>query len=177
MLDRMGDGFVEAPSSYVLSWFGRPAYAVATFLIAVPVATVLNSAWPIHLDDFRWRFQTEQLLSSVAAAMLIGFTLAPIVALGLRRRITLRVLALLDIVVALILLGAAVDVMLNGLQLRPQVTVDTLATFELSVIREFSIFVVAALLLIWIARSSIRSARQLAEEVPGETAPHVLVSV
>ncbi len=168
---------MEPPSSYVLSWFGRPAYAVATFLIAVPVATVITSAWPLQFGDFRWRFQTEQLLSTVAVAMMIGFTLAPIVALGLRRRLTLRVLAGLDVVVAVILLGAATDVMLNGLQLRQQIAINALEGFEFAVVREFAVFVIGALLLFWLAWRSLGAARQLAEEVPGETAPQVLVSI
>ncbi len=168
---------MEPPSSYVLSWFGRPAYAVATFLIAVPVATVVTSAWPLQFGDFRWRFQTEQLLSTVTVAMMIGFTLAPIVALGLRRRLTLRVLAGIDVAVAVILLGAAADVMLNGLQLRQQIAVNALAGFEFAVVRECTVFLIAALLLFWLAWRSMGAARQLAEEVPGETAPHVLVSI
>ncbi len=168
---------MEPPSSYVLSWFGRPAYAVATFMIAVPVATVVTSSWPLAFGDFRWRFQAEQLLSNVAVAMIIGFTLAPIVAIGLRRQLTLRVLAVLDVVVAVTLLGAAADVLLNGLQLRQQIAITSLASFELAVIREFSVFVISSSLLCWLAWRSLGAARQLAQEVPGDTAPHVLVSV
>jgi len=168
---------MESPSSYVLSWFGRPAYAVATFLIAVPVSTVLTSSWPLQFGDFRWRFQTEQLLSTVTVAMMIGFTLAPIVALGLRRRLTLRLLAGLDVVVAVLLVGAAADVMLNGLQLRQQIAINALEGFEFAVVREFAVFVIAAMLLLWLAWRSVGAARQLAEEVPGETAPQVLVSI
>ena len=168
---------MNSEGSYLAAWFGRPAYAVAIFLVAHAIATVISSSWPADPGSVVWRYSTEGIVSSFLTPIILGLLLASAAAVSLRHTTVLRLVTVADWLVAVICFGLTIDCGLNGIQIRHQVNQDNMSALKVAVVRGCFLFITASILSGWLAMVSRGSARQLAEIAPQEETAHPLVSI
>jgi len=95
-----------------------PVSAIAVLFILWPIVDTLSQAWPMQLGNPAWRYGAIGLGANYLISALFGLlALSVAAAFGARRR-TLRVLAAVEGVVAVLLLVVAVGFLLDALQVR-----------------------------------------------------------
>ncbi|MGH7583403.1 MAG: hypothetical protein ACREL5_09280 [Gemmatimonadales bacterium] len=168
---------MNSEGSYLAAWFGRPAYAVATYLVAHAILSVISSSWPADPGSVVWRYSTEGTLSSFLTPIILGLLLASAAAVSLRHSRVLLAVTVVDLLVAAICFGLTIDFGLNGIQIRRQVNADNVSALKFAVVRGCLLFVTASVLSGWLAIVSRGAARQLAEIGAQEDTAHPLVSI
>src|SRR4029079_6182513 len=95
-----------------------PLYALAALLIALPMIDVVLSISSFDPGNIRWRFASVGLLASALLTPLLGVALAMVVAAVRGHVVFQRVLAILNLVAAIVLVLVLVAFLLDVLQLR-----------------------------------------------------------
>ena len=150
-----------------------PAYAVGLLFVLMPVVDTLAQTWPAALGEPAWRYGTVGLGANYLISVLFGMLLMCLVA-GLRQhRRTLRVLAIVNGVVALVLLLAAIGFPLDALQVRMGVPRDnprTMWLFNAGAAKAELKYLLSIAVLGWLAVASWRARRAIpapdADEAP-----------
>lgn len=114
---------------------GRALYLVAALLVVTPLLDVLSNVWPLAIGDLRWRYGTVGLLSGFLLTSLLGMALAVLTAVVLRQRRVLSVLSVLNLVAAVTLLAAAGLFVLDVLQVRGTVPVESRSLFDVGAVK------------------------------------------
>lgn len=115
----------------VLAW---PAYAVASLLIAVPLANIAPGMVPFDVDIVQWRFRVAGMVASSIALPVLGVLLGVTAAHMLGHLRTARALAVFSFLAAATGVLAIGMFALDSVQLRPEVRVEALPGFDASVI-------------------------------------------
>lgn len=107
-----------------------PVYSMALLMIATPLGETLMVALPIRVSQVGWRFGTTGLLSRALMTPLLGVLLALGIALLLEHRAMLRVLMVLSSVGAFVLAGMIGLFLMDGVQMRVQVPMESRSAFD-----------------------------------------------
>jgi hypothetical protein len=164
-------------SSSILEWLGGPAYALACFLVVTPLISIAVNNWPLGLSSVRWRYDFETSLSAFVVAIAMGLLVASVIAVGMEHRLILRLLAVLNMVIAVVYVLTCADYMLDGLQLRFNVDHDRITAFELTVMRGMIVFVLGAAISAWFSIASYRAAKRIEAVRPRDNGAHPLVAI
>ena len=161
-----------ASRSDLASRFLAPGYGVALLFIVLPVLDTFSQVWPFAPGNPSWRYGTVGVGANYLISFVFGLGLACLIAaLGGHRR-TLRVLALVSGLAALVLLLASVSFVLDALEVRPGVPRDnpnTLWLFDVGAAKAVFKYGVNALALAALAlagRRAWRAAPNSAAEPP-----------
>ena len=161
-------------SSDVLSRLVGPAYAIAFLFALEPIVDTFAQVWPPVPGNPSWRFGLVGVGSNYLISILFGLFLFGAVAATQWHRRTLRVLAVLDLLVAVALIGALLTFALDALQLRPGIpsgNAQALRTFDIGAekaVLKYLLSTVAALwmgLACWVAARGMKNAKG-DEDVP-----------
>lgn len=107
-----------------------PLYLLAFLLVATPLMDFVTSILPLRVGDIEWRFASVGLLSGFLLTPLLGIALAVGVAhLGGHLRFQ-RLLAILNIVVAVVCVALQVFFVLDIFQLRAAVQAEAADAFQ-----------------------------------------------
>jgi threonine/homoserine/homoserine lactone efflux protein len=158
-------------SADVAPYLTGPAYGVGLLFVLMPVVDTFAQMWPPALSEPSWRYGTVGIGANYLASALLGMLLMCLVA-GLRQhRRTLRVLAILNGVFAVVLLLAAVGFILDVLQVRYSVPKDNpRATwlFNTGAVKAELKYLASAFVLAWLALSSRRAWRAIPQQASDE---------
>jgi hypothetical protein len=99
-------------------WAVVALYAFAFTLFFWPVTDLVTNALPLQLGNVRWRYGFLGLLGSYLLTPSVGIFVASGVAYALRHRRTLRVLSVLELIIAIALLAAMAMFVLDLMQVR-----------------------------------------------------------
>lgn len=113
-----------------LERLGLPAWCLAAILVLFPVMDLVQGFWPFQPAEIAWRFGAASLISRVVLTPLIGLTLAYAAAVLLDQARVLKLLALLNGVLAVVLLGGMAVYVLDAIQMRARVAPDALRQFD-----------------------------------------------
>ena len=141
-----------------MTHLGRPAYVLAALLIVVPPADWINNVWPLQPASVAWRYASQGLFSTSVLSIALGMLLASAVAIAGRQLSVLRVLVVVEAMVAAVFVLAAVDFALNVVQLRGSSITNsaTRATYDLGGIRVTAKYVATAFVLASLATATRR---------------------
>ncbi|MGD2069217.1 MAG: hypothetical protein PVI57_11135 [Gemmatimonadota bacterium] len=149
-----------------LERLGLPAWCLALILVLFPVLDLAQGFWPFQPGEVAWRFGAASLLSRAVVTPLIGLTLAYAAAVLLDQSRVLKVLAVLNGVLAVVLLGGVAVYVLDAIQMRARVAPDALRQFDVGsgvVLVKFGLgFVVLLVLLVseWRTASGLARRRR-----------------
>jgi hypothetical protein len=139
-----------------------PAYGVAILFVALPIVDTLSQVLPLSPGNAGWRYGVVGLGSNYLVSILFGMLLwSYLASLQLHRR-TLRALAIVNAVVAVLMIVAAMGFFLDAAQVRATLPKDnfrSLRMFDLGAAKAVFKYVVAAPVLGWIAVASWRATR------------------
>lgn len=136
-----------------------PLYFVALLLIATPAVDFATSVLPLRVENIEWRFATVGLLSGFLLTPLLGI----IIALGLASYAEhyrfLRLLSIVNGVVALLLVILMVFFALDIVQLRSVVQPQAKDAFQLAALKAVAKYAAFILALAWLSVRGMRAAR------------------
>ncbi len=157
-----------------------PAYAIGVLFAIEPILDTFAQVWPPSPGNPSWRFGLVGVGANYLLSVAFGLLLITFAASAGWHRRTLRVLAVLELLGAVALLGALVSFALDALQLRPGIPAaqtGTLRTFDLGTKKAAYKYVVSAAALVWMAFAAWRAARAIpardaeAPKLVGKAAP------
>jgi hypothetical protein len=93
-------------------------YPVAALLVLVPTIEVTAGAWPFQTGELSWRFGVGGILLKTLVTPLLGTLLAMVAGTLLGHRKTVRALAVLCLLAAVLTVGLAAMFSMDFLQLR-----------------------------------------------------------
>lgn len=93
-------------------------YPVAALLVLVPTIEVTAGAWPFQTSELSWRFGVGGILLKTLVTPLLGTLLAMVAGTLLGHRRTVRALAVLCLLAAVLTVGLAAMFSMDFLQLR-----------------------------------------------------------
>jgi hypothetical protein len=146
--------------SEMLNRLAWPIYFVVLLLIALPVLDYATNMWPIRLGDVDWRYGAVGLLSAYLLTPLVGIVLLLGVAIGLQHRRIVRILSVVNIVVALLIAFAVVFYALDMLQLRGGVPDEARPRFDVGAAKATVKHVAVAMGLAWLGFVGARASRR-----------------
>lgn len=136
-----------------------PAYLLAVLLVATPIMDFVTSIVPLRLGDIEWRFASVGLLSGFLLTPLLGIALAIGAAhLGGHLRFQ-RLLAVVNLVVAVSCIGLLVFFVLDIFQLKAAVQPEAAQAFESAALKAVIKHVSFALTLGFLGWRGIRVSR------------------
>jgi len=158
--------------SPVLTHLGRPAYLLAALLIVVPPADWINNVWPLQPASIAWRYASQGLFSTSVLSIALGMLLASAVAIAGRQLSVMRVLVVVEAILAAVFVLAAVDFALNVVQLRGSSITNsaTRATYDLGGIRVTAKYLATAFVLASLATATRRWLRAQRREASRQAA-------
>jgi hypothetical protein len=168
-----------------------PLYLIALFLVVVPTVDLAMNFLPAAFGEVGWRYGAVGMLSGFVLTPLLGFTLATVVAHTLEQRMAMSIVAVLNLLVALILISLTIMFVLDVLQLRSVQTPQQVHLFDLGAAKAIgkNLGTAVVLLLLGVggfrSRAGIRAAPrdftptvvvppELQELQPGQIAPDVV---
>ena len=141
-----------------------PAYGVAMLFVALPIVDTLSQVLPPAPGNAGWRYGLVGLGSNYLVSVLFGMLLWSYLA-GVRlQRRTLRVLAVVNGAVAVLMVVAAMGFLLDAAQVRASLPKDnfrSLRMFDIGAAKAVFKYAVGAPVLGWIALASWRAARAI----------------
>ena len=153
--------------------FAGPAYGIGVLFILTAAVDTVSQMWPPALREPSWRYGVVGIGGNYLITVLLGMLLICLVAGVRQHRRTLRILAIVNAVVAVLLVLAAVGFVLDALQVRYSVPKDNpraVWLFNVGAVKAVAKYVVSAVVLGWLAFASRRAWRAMprpsAEEAP-----------
>ena len=163
-----------------LGFLAGPFYAVAAMLLLLPIIDFMGTVAPAQWSEIRWRFGMVGVLSGFTLTPLYGAVLGMALAAMLEHRLMLRLMAVVNAVLSVTMLAALTLFTLDSLQLRGEVGPQGIRAFDLIIVRTAGKIFLAAIVLAWLARASLKSMRKArTDEVwsPGDAVPLVNAEV
>ena len=148
----------------VAPYLTGPAYGIALLFVLMPVVDTLSQMWPPALREPSWRYGTVGIGGNYVIWVLLGMLLTCLVAALRHHRRTLRVLAIVNGVLAVVLLLATVGFVLDVLQVRYSVPRDNpraMWLFNTGAAKAELKYVISVLVFGWLALSSRRAWRAI----------------
>jgi hypothetical protein len=140
-----------------------PTYLFAFIAVLVPVLDWILGAWPMQFGEVAWRFSAVSLLSRATMFPLLGLLLAFGAALLLEHRRVLRVLSVLNGLLAFVLVVGVILFILDTLQVRVQVAADARTRFYMGSLMALAKFGFAFLLLLALSVNHWKAASVLSK--------------
>ena len=141
------------------------AYVVAGILLVFTALDLAQATWPPNPGDLGWRVITIGLLSRVLVTPILALLLIHVAALFSEHRRVLTTMAVVDALLAIILLGGVGAFALDALQMRTQVGPDARSNYDFGLIASFVKLCGTALFLLFLGFSQWRTAGRLHREV------------
>ncbi len=130
----------------ISGWVVRGLYLFAFILIFWPAVDLLTNTMPFRPGDVRWRYGFGGILAGFLHTPILGLVLATFVAYGRRSRVTLRAIASLELLGALVLVLVMGMFALDVVQMRAMRPPDSLSAFiagaAISEAKHFTAFLV-----------------------------------
>ena len=118
-------------SSTTSRYFSAPAYMLAFLLAFIPMLDLLVTAWPIRLDNVRWRLAAAGQFGTGATTILLGLLVAYTVA-WLRGHTRVQwLVGIVSGILGLVLMMVLGLVALDAVQLRGDVRPELARAFDL----------------------------------------------
>ena len=155
---------MSSNTSDTLERISKPIYFVALLLLLTPLADFITSVWPLQLGEIRWRFASVALLGGFLFTPLLGSTLALTIATVLDQRNMQRVLAILNLVAAVVLVAMLLGLSFDTLQLRKAVPPDAQTAFRTSAVRAAFKHGSVALAALWLGVVGLRMVAKATRE-------------
>jgi hypothetical protein len=133
-----------------------PAYLLAAILIVFTVLDLTQSVWPVRIGDVQWRVLSIGLLSRLLIPPLLALVVAYAAALVGEHKGTLRALAVLDGVLAVVLLVGLAFYSLDALELRARLT-QANQNYDIGIALSFVKYLLSFLILAWLTVSQWRA--------------------
>jgi hypothetical protein len=111
------------------------AYVVAAVFLLSPLVDVVTNVYPTDIGNMQWRFGAIGILSNYLISGVFGLLLATLVAAFLGHRGVLRTSAVIDLVVAALLLALMLLFALDVLQLRQTVRPEAGEMFKIGALK------------------------------------------
>lgn len=96
----------------------RAGYLLASLLVVLPLFDATMQAWPLHVSDERWRFQTLGAVSNLLLVPLLGLLLAATIASLAGDRRVKRVVGSICGILALVMVAFSVLFVMDYFQVR-----------------------------------------------------------
>jgi hypothetical protein len=93
-------------------------YAIAAYLVLVPLLETFLQLWPLRVGDARWRYGATGVMSQSLMTPLLGLLLAVGVAVYLGHRARARILAVLSALASVVTLVVIPLFVLDALEMR-----------------------------------------------------------
>jgi hypothetical protein len=122
----------------------KAGYLIALLLVLVPIVDTITRTWPVRLGDERWRFGTLGIVLNAMVTPLLGVFLAMIIAAALEHGRTLRLVAVVTIVAAVVVVVAIPFFGLDYVQLRAGVTAEAMDGFDAAARKAIGVGALAA---------------------------------
>jgi hypothetical protein len=113
----------------ISSWVVRGLYLFAFILVFWPAVDLLTNTAPFRPGDVRWRYGFGGLLAGFLHTPILGLVLATLVAYQRRSRLTLRTLASIELLGALVLVLVMGMFALDVVQMRAMRPPASLSSF------------------------------------------------
>jgi hypothetical protein len=123
------------PDSSTLKSLAWPTYFVALLLIAIPAMDYVTNVWPLQIGEVRWRYGSVGMLAGFLLTPLMGVLFAFGAAAVLQHRVALRFLAVLNFCLAVLLLVLIGLFVLDVLQVRGTVPLESRPTFDVGAMK------------------------------------------
>lgn len=107
-------------------------YAVALILLVSPLIDLIGAVWPPRVGEVSWRFGAFGLATSALVSPILGLAMLKIGGVLLEHRRFVRVVAGVDLLLLLLLLGGIVFFALDFLQLRATLAASSLGQYDLA---------------------------------------------
>lgn len=139
--------------------FLAPLYFIALLLIATPAMDFATSVLPLRVASIEWRFATVGLLSGFLLTPLLGVVIAIALAAYAEHHRFLRMLSIVNGVVALLLVVLMVFFALDIVQLRSVVQAQAKEAFQGAALKAVIKYVAFILALAWLSVRGMRASR------------------
>jgi hypothetical protein len=136
-----------------------PLYFVAFLLVAIPALDFVSGILPLRLDNIEWRFATVGLLSGFLLTPILGLLLTIFVAASAGHDLLQRVLAYLNLAIALAFLVLLAFFLLDIVQLRSAVQAESKAQFLSAAWKAVAKHLAFIVALGWLGLRGLRLAR------------------
>ncbi len=133
-----------------------PFYLFALLLVALPLVDFVQNVGSFQPTSVQWRFATVGLFSGYLLTPLIGIVVAITVAAIRGHGVAQRVIAVLNLVAALVLLALMAGFVLDSLQLRASVPETRRAEFGIASVRAIVKYLATVVLLVALALRAFR---------------------
>jgi hypothetical protein len=151
-------------------------YAVAVLLIASPLLELLGAVLPVRPSEVSWRFGTFGLLANSSVTPILGLATALAAGVTLDHSRFVRLLAIAEIALALLVILGLALFALDFLQLRHAVTAQARASYDGGSLRAAVNAALAAATLAVLGAAGLRAtARGAGRAQPGRGGPPPLV--
>ncbi len=143
----------------ILTRLRWPIYFIAIGLALIPLADFALSILPLDPGNLRWRWSALGLLSGFFFTPLFAIILVAFVAAELEDRLTLRVIAILNLLVVIALLGLTALYGLDIIQLRADLPENDRLPFYMSTVRALTKYVFGIIACLWLGIAAFRTSR------------------
>lgn len=133
-------------------------YPVALLLILSPLIDLATAVWPIRPSEVSWRFGTFGLITGALVTPIIGLVLLQVAAALLGHLITLRVVSVLQLLLALFLVVGTALFVLDAVQLRGTVVEAAKVTYDLAAMKALVTALLELVVLGWIGVGGLSAA-------------------
>jgi hypothetical protein len=141
-----------------------PLVAVLTLVAASVLVDIMVVRWPLRMGDVQWRYQTFNLVLSAGPQLSLVLAIIAIVGVigGFRAAVSWAGIAAAIVGILLLLLTPLF--LLDVLQLRRQVPIDSKLTFGLVAMKTAGFSILFAVVDLWTAQRAVSLARRSKED-------------
>ena len=164
---------MSTSNSETLERLSKPFYFVALLLVVTPLADFVTSVWPLQPGEIRWRFASVALLGGFLFTPLLGSAMAVLLSTILEHRGMQRTLAILNLVVAVLLISSLIGLSFDTLQLRKAVPPDAQTAFRTSAVRAAFKHGTVAMATLWLGLVGLRLVTTAAREAARRERPRM----
>jgi len=168
---------MKSQTTEMSSWAARGLYFFAFLLFFWPLADLVTNTLPFQVGNVRWRYGFAGLMAGFLHTPILGLVLATFVAFWRRSRGTLRTIALVELIGAILLILVMVMFALDVVQVRATRPPESLPSFvagaAISEAKHLTAFVALLLLGIgsWKTAAGFGPARTSTDASPGVITP------
>jgi len=140
----------------IMAW---PVYAAGFLTIVLPLADLLASVWPLRVGQVEWRFGTLGQLSGVTLTPVLGMILCMTAAALLEHRVMQRILAVVNVLVAVLLFAFIVIFAFDWLQYRAAAPPEARTGMDVGSIKAIIKHALVAVAFLWLGFAGWRAGR------------------